>query len=497
MSDYLISEETMTNLADSVRTLSGETGEMTPNEIINTVNNTKSIVDSLNEHIDDKNNPHNVKVSQITDFPTSLPASDVSAWAKASSKPTYTATEVGAVPTTRTVNGKALSSNISLTANDVGTDSSGSANTVQTNLNTHTSNKNNPHGVTLAQLGVNATAAELNYVDGVTSAIQTQLNGKAPSSHNHAASNITSGTLPVVRGGTGVTSLDALKTSLGISASMADMSKHTWRRRLRSRVFTESSGTNIYQKDVGVTIYYADSVITDYYGYQLVNPKEYVVTSYDSTLPSLLVGKYMAMYTNTNMNMYIKVTSVSGMKNYARISGTYYSIASTTTGGLACSETISDWEYLYSDTNSTYPTDGLVKISGTSNVYEYWYLGIPNNRTTAALNALIGTYTGTGTNGVDNPNIIPCPCRPILIIIENTNNLRTENGYLQGYMTMIATFPSETYALVRQFNANGVDVSGGACYLKYSDGAISYYSDHSVARQMNYLDYEYRYTILY
>lgn len=36
------------------------------------------------------------------------------------SKPTYTASEVGAVPTTRTVNGKALSGNIILGASDVG-----------------------------------------------------------------------------------------------------------------------------------------------------------------------------------------------------------------------------------------------------------------------------------------------------------------------------------------------------------------------------------------
>ena len=43
----------------------------------------------------------------------------VPAWAKASSKPTYTASEVGAVPTSRTVNGKALSSNITLSASDV------------------------------------------------------------------------------------------------------------------------------------------------------------------------------------------------------------------------------------------------------------------------------------------------------------------------------------------------------------------------------------------
>lgn len=49
----------------------------------------------------------------------------VPSWAKASSKPSYTASEVGAVPTTRTVNGKALSDNIALTYSDVGAAASG------------------------------------------------------------------------------------------------------------------------------------------------------------------------------------------------------------------------------------------------------------------------------------------------------------------------------------------------------------------------------------
>ena len=66
-------------------------------------------------------------------------------------------------------------------------------------MDSHTSNKSNPHGVSLSQLGITATAAELNaldgitatvtelnYVDGVTSNIQTQLNGKAASGHTHS-----------------------------------------------------------------------------------------------------------------------------------------------------------------------------------------------------------------------------------------------------------------------------------------------------------------------
>lgn len=47
----------------------------------------------------------------------------------------------------------------------------------------------------LSSFGITATAAELNYCDGVTSNIQTQLNGKAASSHTHSY-------LPLSGGGT-------------------------------------------------------------------------------------------------------------------------------------------------------------------------------------------------------------------------------------------------------------------------------------------------------
>ena len=63
-------------------------------------------------------------------------------------------------------------------------------------------------GITLGNLGVTASAAELNkldgatvsvteinYLDGVTSSIQTQLNGKASSSHSHSYLPLSGGTL--------------------------------------------------------------------------------------------------------------------------------------------------------------------------------------------------------------------------------------------------------------------------------------------------------------
>ena len=49
--------------------------------------------------------------------------------------------------------------------------------------------------------------------------LQSQINGKADAEHQHAAGDITSGTLPVARGGTGVTTVAALKQLVGSDIS--------------------------------------------------------------------------------------------------------------------------------------------------------------------------------------------------------------------------------------------------------------------------------------
>ncbi|MDF2610035.1 MAG: hypothetical protein K0R92_1509 [Lachnospiraceae bacterium] len=76
----------------------------------------------------------------------------------------------------------------------------------------------------LTNLGLTATAAELNYMDGVTSAVQTQINGKAASSHTHAASNITNGTFggPVVANASAVATLTTAQVR-NIKSSTTDL----------------------------------------------------------------------------------------------------------------------------------------------------------------------------------------------------------------------------------------------------------------------------------
>lgn len=125
-----------------------------------------------------------------------------------------TPSNIGAVPTSRTVNGKALSSNISLTASDVGAAANSHGNhvpTVQTASNKiFLRNDNTWQTVTPSNIGA------------------------AASSHNHSASNITSGTLPISRGGTGATSASAALSNLGVTISSG-----TWTPTLASR-----NGTN-------------------------------------------------------------------------------------------------------------------------------------------------------------------------------------------------------------------------------------------------------------
>lgn len=83
----------------------------------------------------------------------------------------------------------------------------------------------------LVNLGLTATADELNYCDGVTSNIQTQLNDKAASSHDHDASDIISGTLssdrlptvPISNGGTGATTSDEALVNLGLTATADEL----------------------------------------------------------------------------------------------------------------------------------------------------------------------------------------------------------------------------------------------------------------------------------
>ena len=87
-------------------------------EMETAINNKVDKVDGKGLSTNDFTNTDKAKLNSALQSYTETDPT-VPAWAKAASKPAYTASEVGAVPTTRTVNGKALSGNITLSASDV------------------------------------------------------------------------------------------------------------------------------------------------------------------------------------------------------------------------------------------------------------------------------------------------------------------------------------------------------------------------------------------
>ena len=179
------------------------------------------------------------KVSELQNdkgYLTSYTETDptVPAWAKAANKPTYTASEVGAAPASH----NHAASNITSGTLPVARGGTGATTAA----------------AALTNLGVTATATELNYVDGVTSNIQTQLNGKAASSHTHTPASI--GALAINQG-TGNAGKIVMVGDDG-KINLASSNTPSYKKVTRSMIFTKS-GTwtlpNIVDKTVYVRVY--------------------------------------------------------------------------------------------------------------------------------------------------------------------------------------------------------------------------------------------------
>lgn len=94
-------------------------------------------------------------------------------------KPDYTASEVGAVPTTRTVNGKAMSADVTLTGDDIPTSASD-----PTSISSQLSNKVNSVPIVI-QPSVDVLTLETGHVYAVEGALSTKYNHPIDTSFNH------------------------------------------------------------------------------------------------------------------------------------------------------------------------------------------------------------------------------------------------------------------------------------------------------------------------
>ncbi|MEO5160801.1 hypothetical protein ABH158_25245, partial [Bacteroides ovatus] len=144
---------------------------------------------------------HTHKVSEISDFPTSMPASDVPSWAKAASKPSYTASEVGASPSNHNhagvyqPAGSYAASSHGHNASDITPDSTHRfvTDTEKETWNSKAAGNHN-HDSTYQPKGDYAPASHKHSASDITDDIthrfvtdseKTNWNGKAAGNHNH------------------------------------------------------------------------------------------------------------------------------------------------------------------------------------------------------------------------------------------------------------------------------------------------------------------------
>lgn len=78
---------------------------------------------------------------------------------------------------------------------------------LQASYDSHTSNKENPHGVTKKHIGLDRVDNTSDAEKPISEAMQEALDGKTDVGHTHNANNITSGILDVLYGGTGCSSI--------------------------------------------------------------------------------------------------------------------------------------------------------------------------------------------------------------------------------------------------------------------------------------------------
>ena len=134
--------------------------------------------------------------------------------------------------------------------------------------------------------------------------VNNLLSGKAPSSHNHSASQITSGTLPINRGGTGETTLAGLQSLLNLN----DHTYLKWKNGIvagnNSKTLTVSTGLSYL-----VAVF---AIMTDF-------------SAPDQTDPSKAVGTYWFWIYNFPYYIYeLYNSSTASLKmQVSRSGGTY------------------------------------------------------------------------------------------------------------------------------------------------------------------------------
>lgn len=227
---------------------------------------------------------------------------------------------------------------------------------------------------------------------------------------------------------------------------------------------------------------YSDTVEVDRYGIvHLVNPKKTAEVdgiSAVTTLAATLRGKYYQC-----VGAVRKASAVTNLE-YGLTKDRYYTFFCTSSAEITGKVTKTE-EYVRASSRNAYPD------SGTSGEWEYEYLGIPfDNAVTAPKIVVTGSYVGTGTYGVYNPNSLMFDFQPKMLFIfskypnaSNSNIMKFGREEKHWFHDSGVFFPASSTV-----TDNAIVTASGKTF--------SWYSNRNELAQMNSSNYVYYYVAI-
>lgn len=340
-------------------------------------------------------------------------------------------------------------------------DPAGSADAVQQALNTHTNNKQNPHGVTAAQVGA--------YTKDET---------------------LTDQTAAMYPG------LDESSTPNDAFFFLGNYTRWRWNR--RTVVFEEVKGDeetiSFGPAAKDFTVDYASGITIDQENgnISLQSPTSYsfTVTSSSSNLDAIenkfnsIKGKYIKSSGDVyflGANFTCTSLSSGGSSVYVYLENVKKISVLKNTG---------HWEEVRASTNGAYPNSGI------HDGYEYVALGMPLENAKNRI-PVIGSYTGTGVYGEENKNHISLPGKPLCILIfANKESSRMFISCESDSGTAVFSSATDDYFNnVYSFDNNGNDLYWYCNYGGSAGGGTG--SNASAYGQLNSSGVKYNYIALY
>jgi len=246
---------------------------------------------------------------------------------------------------------------------------------------------------------------------------------------------------------------------------------HCWRRKSAKKSVSLDSTPHtvvlfsLQSFSSSADIQYSSSLkINDDNSVSLLNPQTLTVTGNDYGAVSSLAGKY---FVGEDGAVYKAGDSITITRTNSGGSWYYFNLLY---GYVPIVVQPGEWAFLSSSDRNAHPD------SGVSGDYEYQYLGVPFENARHVPKVAIGSYTGTGEYGADNPNTLDEGFAPAVVFISSSSG--------GSGATLLPTSP---YGLGLDFRAVHNSCAGTV---------VSWYSDDSSAYQCNSVGVVYTYVAL-